>query len=31
LVYDLVDEVLNPYFLVTCSSKWNDIWAQNQD
>ena len=31
LVYDLVDEVLNPYFLVTCSSKWNDIWAQNQN
>ena len=31
LVYDLVDEVLNPYFLVACSTKWNDIWAQNQD
>ena len=31
MVYDLVDEVLNPYFLVACSTKWNDIWAQNQD
>ena len=31
LVYDLVDEVLNPYFLVASSTKWNDIWAQNQD
>ena len=31
LVYDLVDQVLNPYFLVACSTKWNYIWAQNQD
>ena len=31
LDYDLVDEVLNPYFLVTCSTDWNEIWAQNQD
>ena len=31
MVYDLVDEVLNPYFLVACSTKWNDIWAKNQD
>ena len=31
LVYDLVDEVLNPYFLVASSTKWNDIWARNQD
>ena len=27
-MYDLVDEVLNPYFLVASSTKWNDIWAQ---
>tara|TARA_B100001287_G_C22566698_1_gene474216 strand:+ start:83 stop:883 length:801 start_codon:yes stop_codon:yes gene_type:complete len=31
LEYDLVDEVLNPYFLVACSTKWNDIWVQNQN
>ena len=31
LDYDLVDEVLNPYFLVTCSTKWNGMWAKNQD
>jgi len=31
LDYDLVEEVLNPYFLVTCSTDWNDIWAQNQN
>tara|TARA_B100000676_G_scaffold210391_1_gene206577 strand:- start:38 stop:838 length:801 start_codon:yes stop_codon:yes gene_type:complete len=31
LAYDLIDEVLNPYFLVASSTKWNDIWAQNQD
>ena len=31
LAYDLVEEVLNPYFLVACSTRWNDIWAQNQD
>ena len=31
LDYDLVEDVLNPYFLVTCSTDWNDIWAQNQD
>ena len=29
--YDLVEDVLNPYFLVTCSTEWNGIWAQNQD
>ena len=30
LDYDLVDDVLNPFFLVTCSAEWNEIWAQNQ-
>tara|TARA_Y100000588_G_scaffold264411_1_gene279198 strand:- start:4822 stop:5622 length:801 start_codon:yes stop_codon:yes gene_type:complete len=28
--YDLVDNVLNPYFLVTCSTRWNLIWSGNQ-
>ena len=31
LDYDLVEDVLNPYFLITCSAEWNEIWAQNQD
>ena len=31
LDYDLVDEVLNPYFLVACSADWNEIWSRNQD
>jgi len=31
LDYDLVDEVLNPYFLVACSTDWNEIWSRNQD
>ncbi len=31
LDYDLVGEVLNPHFLVSCSADWNEIWAQNQD
>ena len=30
LDYDVVDEVLNPFFLVTCSTEWNDAWARNQ-
>tara|TARA_Y100001956_G_scaffold78189_1_gene89593 strand:+ start:502 stop:1302 length:801 start_codon:yes stop_codon:yes gene_type:complete len=31
LDYDLVENVLNPYFLVTCSTQWNHIWSENQD
>jgi len=31
LDYDVVEDVLNPYFLVTCSTDWNDIWVQNQN
>ena len=31
LDYDLIEDVLNPYFLVTCSAEWNEIWFQNQD
>ncbi|MEC8874299.1 MAG: hypothetical protein VX502_02795 [Candidatus Thermoplasmatota archaeon] len=30
LDYNLVDDVLNPYFLVACSPKWNQIWIENQ-
>lgn len=31
LDYDIVDEVLNPYFLVASSPKWNATWVRNQD
>jgi len=31
LDYDLVTDVINPFFLVTCSTKWNDVWSENQD
>jgi 3'(2'), 5'-bisphosphate nucleotidase len=31
LDYDLVKDVLNPFFLVSCSTEWNEIWLQNQD
>ncbi len=31
LDYDLVDDVLNPHFLITCSPEWNESWIQNQD
>ena len=31
LDYDIVNDVLNPYFLIACSADWNEIWAQNQD
>ncbi|MBI87581.1 MAG: 3'(2'),5'-bisphosphate nucleotidase [Euryarchaeota archaeon] len=31
LDYDLVDDVLNPFFLVSSSTNWNEIWVQNQD
>ncbi len=31
LDYDLVDDLLNPFFMVACSTKWNAIWLQNQD
>lgn len=30
LDYDLVREVLNPFFLVTSSTRWNDAWSKNQ-
>ena len=31
LDYDIVDEVLNPFFLVTSGHDWNELWSQNQD
>ena len=31
LDYDLVEDVLNPHFLVACSAEWNETWTQNQD
>ncbi len=31
LDYDLVNEVLNPFFLVACSAHWNEVWSLNQD
>ncbi|MBR79604.1 MAG: 3'(2'),5'-bisphosphate nucleotidase [Euryarchaeota archaeon] len=30
LDYDLVADVLNPYFLVASSTRWNDTWTKNQ-
>jgi len=31
LDYDLVDEILNPYFLVTADNRWNELWISSQD
>ncbi len=31
LDYDIIDEVLNPFFLVACSDDWNIAWKTNQD
>ena len=31
LDYDLVDEILNPYFLVTADNRWNELWVSTQD
>lgn len=30
LDYDLVENLLNPYFLVSSSSKWDETWVKNQ-
>jgi 3'(2'), 5'-bisphosphate nucleotidase len=30
LDYDIVDDVLNPFFLIACSSQWNATWTRNQ-
>ena len=31
LDYDLVDEILNPHFLVTADNRWNELWVSSQD
>ncbi|MEC8998516.1 MAG: 3'(2'),5'-bisphosphate nucleotidase CysQ [Candidatus Thermoplasmatota archaeon] len=31
LDYDIVDDVLNPFFLIACNTRWNAAWARNQD
>ena len=31
LTYDILENILNPYFLVACSSDWNKLWINNQD
>jgi len=31
LDYDLVENVLNPYFLVAADSRWNERWIAHQD
>ena len=30
LDYDLVEEILNPYFLVAADNRWTEIWIQHQ-
>ena len=30
LRYDILDKILNPHFLVACSSHWNNLWINNQ-
>ena len=29
LNYDLVDEILNPYFLVAADDRWNEDWQKS--
>jgi len=31
LDYDLVNEILNPHFLVTATNRWNELWVSSQD
>ena len=31
LDYDVVDDVLNPYFLVVADNRWNELWVSSQD
>lgn len=31
LDYDVVDKVLNPFFLVASRDDWNELWSRNQD
>ena len=30
LDYDVVEDLLNPYFLVSSSSQWDEMWVKNQ-
>ena len=30
LDYDLVEDVLNPFFLVTSDNRWNETWVEAQ-
>jgi 3'(2'), 5'-bisphosphate nucleotidase len=30
LDYDLVEEVLNPYFLVAADNRWTETWVEHQ-
>ena len=30
LEYDLVGDILNPWFMATCKSTWTDLWVQYQ-
>jgi len=30
LDYDLVNEILNPHFLVTAANRWNELWVSSQ-
>jgi len=31
LDYDVVDKILNPYFLVACNTQWNKTWIHHQN
>ena len=30
LDYDLVEDVLNPFFLVSSDNRWNETWVEAQ-
>jgi 3'(2'), 5'-bisphosphate nucleotidase len=30
LDYDIIDDVLNPFFLIACGPHWNTTWVENQ-
>jgi hypothetical protein len=31
LDYDLVKDILNPWFIATYNSKWVDVWLKHQN
>jgi hypothetical protein len=31
LDYDLVDNILNPFFMVAADERWNEQWIAHQD